>query len=163
MRLLDGEQLLISEEDSLPLLSCGPKMELTASLRAYALAIVRKQLAFLELVRIELRLLFHHPSHWSVVYVCLTGDFSHIDSKISPGWLLDDPTVPGGVGGALSPFSRMNIFMDKLIESFNRIWHDLFRNAQQTNIFSGGVFLDEAAPKLHHVCLRGWEKITTKQ
>ena len=63
VRLLDGERLLIHEEDSLPLLSCGPKMELTASLRTYALAIVRKQLAFLELVRIELRLLFHHPSH----------------------------------------------------------------------------------------------------
>ena len=53
MQLLDGEQLLIYEEDSLPLLSCGPTMELMASLRAYVLAIVRKQLAFLELIRLE--------------------------------------------------------------------------------------------------------------
>ena len=119
--MLDGEQLLIHEEDSLPLLTCGPMMELMASLRAYALAIVRKQMAFLELVTLESKFLFHHASHQSVADVCLTGDFSHIDSQISPGSLPDDPTVPGGVDGVLSSSSRMITFMDKLIESFNRI------------------------------------------
>ena len=53
--------------------------------------------------------------------VCLTGDFSHIDSQISPGSLPDYPTVLGGVDSVFSSSSRTIIFMDKLIESFNRI------------------------------------------
>ena len=93
----------------------------------------------------------------------VSGDFSHIDSKISSGSLPDDPTAPGGAYGVFYSSSRTITFMDKLIESFNRIWHDLFKNAQQTNIFSGGVILDETAPKLHHACLTGWEKIITKE
>ena len=53
VRLLDGEQLLVCEEDTLPLLSSGPAFELAASLQPYVFVLVREKLHFLELVGLE--------------------------------------------------------------------------------------------------------------
>ena len=83
VRLLDGEQLLVREQDALPSLSSGPTLELATSLEPHTFVFIGEQLNFLELVRHEVKLPFCHLSHQFTFHSGFTGDFSHGDSNFA--------------------------------------------------------------------------------
>ncbi|GBO40663.1 hypothetical protein AVEN_57258-1 [Araneus ventricosus] len=51
MSLLDGKELLISEKESLPALTCGPSQKFSASLEPHKFVSFSEKLNFLELER----------------------------------------------------------------------------------------------------------------
>ncbi|GBN26909.1 hypothetical protein AVEN_170184-1 [Araneus ventricosus] len=58
MSLLDGKELLISEKESLPALTCGPSQKFSASLEPHEFVLFSEKLNVLELVRLQSKLCF---------------------------------------------------------------------------------------------------------
>ncbi|GFT54003.1 uncharacterized protein TNCV_153641 [Trichonephila clavipes] len=77
MNLLTRKELLISEKESLPVLTCGPSQK-SASSEPYAFAFFNDKLNFSQLVRLQFNLLFCYSPHRSVTYSHVTkpSDFS---------------------------------------------------------------------------------------
>ncbi|GBM13761.1 hypothetical protein AVEN_90023-1 [Araneus ventricosus] len=63
MSLLDGEELLISEKESLPALTCSPSKKFSASLESHEFVFFNENMNFLELLRLQSKLCFCHSPH----------------------------------------------------------------------------------------------------
>ena len=133
VRLLDGEQLLVREQDALPSLSSGPTLELATSLEPHTFVFIGEQLNFLELVRHQVKLPFCRLSHRFTFHSSFTGDFSHGDPRISLDSLPDNLAVNGRVDGASSTTSWTTTIVAELLETIDGLGHSLLRHIKQAN------------------------------
>ncbi|GFU61839.1 uncharacterized protein TNCV_4564841 [Trichonephila clavipes] len=83
MNLLNREELLISEKESLPTLTCGPSQKFSASSEPYEFVSFSEKMNFSQLVRHQSKLRFCYSLHRSVTYFHVTNDLSHGSPRIS--------------------------------------------------------------------------------
>ncbi|GFT22064.1 uncharacterized protein TNCV_3271251 [Trichonephila clavipes] len=89
MNLLNRKGLLISEKESVPMLSCGTSQKFSASLEPYELVFLSEKLNFLQLAMFKSKLRFCYSPYQSVTYSHVTSDLSHRNSRISLDSLFD--------------------------------------------------------------------------
>ena len=77
VRLLHREELLVREDDALPLLTYVPTEKSFASLEPHALVVVGEELDFLELVGFEPEVLFGYSADRLPMDSGIAGDFPH--------------------------------------------------------------------------------------
>ncbi|GFT99536.1 uncharacterized protein TNCV_3239721 [Trichonephila clavipes] len=87
--LLNCKELLISEKESLPALTCRTSQKFSASSKRYEFIFFSEKLNFLQLVRLQSKLSFCYSPHRSVTYSHVPSDLSHGNLRISLNSLFD--------------------------------------------------------------------------
>ncbi|GBM45341.1 hypothetical protein AVEN_172960-1 [Araneus ventricosus] len=132
MSLLDGKELLISEKESLPALTCAPSQKFSASLELHEFVYFSEKLNFLEHVRLQSKLCFCHSPYRLVTYSHVTSDLSHGNPRISLNSLFDGFTILGSVHCIFSSTSWTSTIIAKLFEMADCIRHCLPRHSRDS-------------------------------
>ncbi|GFU41759.1 uncharacterized protein TNCV_894201 [Trichonephila clavipes] len=80
MNLLNRKKLLISEKESLPVLTCGSSQKFSASPE---FVLFSEKLNFSQLIGLQSKPCFCYSHHQSVSYFHLKGNLSHGNPRIS--------------------------------------------------------------------------------